>query len=56
MNINYVTTMQRVGEVVKKPGHDQRLEFAWDKGMTKDMQRDERGRVYALCANGAVII
>jgi len=54
MNINYVTTMQRVGEVVKKPGHDKRLEFTWDEGMTKEMQRDERGRVYALCANGDI--
>jgi hypothetical protein len=54
MDIKKVKNMVRVGQIVRRKDHDQKLQFDWDPAMTREMQKDERGRVYALCIDGKI--
>lgn len=54
MHISKVQNMIRVGQVVRRDDHDKKLRFKWDEAITKEMQKDERGRVYALCVDGVI--
>ena len=51
MIISEVKNMVRVGEIVRRIDHDKKLRFEWDENFPKEMQKDERGRVYALCVD-----
>ena len=54
MNIDYISSMKRVGELTLSPKDSLSLEMNWDKKMTKEMQVDNRGRVYAICVDGVI--
>ena len=55
MHISHITTMTRVGQVVKHPSHDKKLAFNYDPAITRELRKDERGRVYALCIDGEIV-
>lgn len=54
MKISRVTTMTRIGQVVKHPTNKKKLAFQYDASITRAQRRDERGRVYALCVDGKI--
>lgn len=54
MKISNITTMTRVGKVVKHDTHPMKLKFEYDSNMTREMRKDERGRVYALVVDGDI--
>lgn len=54
MHISNVKTMIRVGKVVKHNINPKKLKFQYDEEMTREMRRDNRGRVYALCVDGII--
>lgn len=47
--------MTRIGQVVKSSNHEKKLTFVYDKNITKELRKDNRGRVYALCVNGEIV-
>ena len=55
MNISHITTMTRVGKIVKHSTNDKKLMFEYDSAMTRELRKDERGRVYALCVDGKIV-
>ena len=54
MNILNIKTMTRVGKVVNHNTNPRKLQFEYDPCMTKEMRKDNRGRVYALCVDGVI--
>lgn len=54
MNINHIKTMTRIGKIVSRQGHHKKLAFDLDKNLTKELFKDERGRVYAIVINGKI--
>ena len=54
MKIDYITTMTRVGELVRRPGHKQKLQLVADATIDKQLLKDGRGRVYAIVVDGEI--
>ena len=54
MKISNIKTMTRVGKVVKHDSNPMKLKFEYDTAMTRDMRKDNRGRVYALTVDGVI--
>jgi hypothetical protein len=48
MKIDHVTTMTRVGSLEKRSDHDKKLKLLPDENISKDLLKDNRGRVYAI--------
>jgi len=55
MDISHITTMVRVGKVVNHLTNDRKLMFEYNSAMTRELRKDERGRVYALCVDGKIV-
>jgi len=55
MDISYIKTMTRVGSIIKRLDHDKKLKFLYDEKISKSLRKDDRGRVYALCVDGAIV-
>lgn len=55
MNIDYITTMTRVGEIVIKDPNEYKLALIQDPYITDDQLKDNRGRVYALVVDNKII-
>lgn len=55
MKISNVKTMTRIGKVVNHTTNPQKLAFEYDLALTKEMRKDERGRVYALVVDGDIV-
>jgi hypothetical protein len=54
MNISEVQNMTRVGEIVRHKNNNQRLSWIFDPEITREMKKDQRGRVYCLCVDGEI--
>ena len=48
MKISHVTTMTRVGEVVRHSSNEKKLAFKYDVNISKTQRKDNNGRVYAI--------
>lgn len=54
MKISNIKTMTRVGKVVDHDTNPMKLKFEYDSNITREMRRDNRGRVYALTVDGTI--
>lgn len=54
MNIEYIKTMTRVGEIKRREDHSQKLKLVPDANISEDLLKDERGRVYAIVIDGVI--
>lgn len=54
MHINYIKTMTRVGEVIRRPDHEKKLAIVKAPDLSKEMFKDNRGRVYAIVIDGEI--
>lgn len=54
MNIDHISTMTRIGRVIRRPDHDRKLAFDTDEFVTREQLTDNRGRVYAIVIDGVI--
>jgi hypothetical protein len=54
MQIDYITTMTKVGQLVRREGHDKKLALIPDANISKELLKDNRGRVYAIVVDGEI--
>jgi hypothetical protein len=54
MNIDHITTMTRVGELVRRDDHEKKLKLIPDADISRDLLKDNRGRVYAIVIDGEI--
>jgi hypothetical protein len=54
MQISHVTNAQRVGHIVLSTTHDKKLALVTDPGITRNLLRDDTGRVYFITVNGKI--
>lgn len=54
MKISKINTMTRVGQIVNHDTNPMKLKFKYDAKMTRELRKDNRGRVYALCVDGVI--
>ena len=54
MRIDYITTMTRVGQLIQRPDHDKKLQLVPDSNISRELLKDDRGRVYAIVVDGEI--
>ena len=54
MKISHVTTMTRVGELVRREDHDKKLKLIPDENISRELLKDNRGRVYSIVIDGEI--
>jgi hypothetical protein len=54
MNINHITTMTRIGKVVRHATNEKKLTFEYDSNISRTQRKDNRGRVYAIVVDGEI--
>jgi hypothetical protein len=54
MKITQLQNVIRVGQIVRKEGHDQKLDLIADAGITREQLKAEVGRVYMIVVDGTI--
>jgi hypothetical protein len=54
MDISYIETMKRIGQIVNHPLDERQLSIVTDPECKKEELKDKRGRVYAIVIDGKV--
>jgi hypothetical protein len=54
MKITELQNLYRAGQIVRKQGHDQKLDMILDPTMTRELYRQEVGRVYFIVVDGDI--
>ena len=54
MKITELQNLYRAGQIVRKQGHDQKLDLLLDPTMTRELYRQEVGRVYFIVVDGDI--
>jgi hypothetical protein len=54
MKITELQNLYRAGAIVRRAGHAQKLDIQLDAAMTRELFRQEVGRVYFIVVNGEI--